>query len=140
MEDSHGSEHEEGVNEASNSAGGSSEDQDDTEEKLPVDIVTNLTGNKTEEGVWDGVDQTDEETVPVLELGIGSGDLVDWIVSHLAESGVAIGVVKTLSLPLDHDTGHEGDEENKVGVGRLELFFVDFILSFWLVQEVLLVL
>lgn len=130
MKDSHGSKHEERVEETSHSASCTSEDQDNTQIEFSIDIVTDLTGNKTEEGVWNCVDESDEETVPVLELGIGGGYLEDWVTSHFTKTSVTIGIVETLSLPLDHDTGQKGKEEDEVCVSWFEKALVYFLLRF----------
>ena len=114
MKHSHGAQKEERIEESCNSASGTGQDQHQTQVKFSVYIIRNFTCNKTEEGIWYSVDETDEETVPVLELRIGGSDFIDWIISHLTETSVTIGIVETLSLPLDHNTSSENNEKNEV--------------------------
>jgi len=110
MKNSHGTQHEEGVHESCHTAGDTSKDQDKTKEEFSVNVITNLTGNETEERVGNGVNKSDEQTIPVLKLRISCSDFIHWIVPIFTEAGVTISIVKTLSLPLDHDTGTQGNE------------------------------
>lgn len=135
MKDSHGSKQEKRVYESSDSASCTCENQDNTEIEFSIDVVTDLTGNKSEERVWNGVNESDKETIPVLELWIGSGNLEDWVTSHLTKSGVTIGIVETLSLPLDHNTSQESEEKHEVCITWLEEALVNFFLGLHLAAD-----
>lgn len=107
---------------------GRGERDNDTQEELTVDAVADLAGNEAEERVRHGVDQAGQETVILVELRPQCSNLVKRVTRLRAKSGIAVGVVKGFSLPLNHNTAQQDDEENKVGVSGLELLLVDLIL------------